>query len=130
MPIMALTATASEAVMNDVITRLGMDGCVKLTQSFNRPNLRYEVLPKKRNAVSEIATFVRTKHSGRTGIIYCLARNKCEEVAKELRNKHGLKAQHYHAQMDPQDRQKAQDEWQAGTCHIIVATVRLRLRCP
>jgi superfamily II DNA helicase RecQ len=121
---MALTATASEAVINDVVTKLGMDGCVKLVQSFNRPNLRYEVVPKKRNPVGDIATYIKNKHAGKTGIIYCLGRNKCEDVAQELRSKWSINARHYHAQMDPEDRQRAQDEWQAGTCKVIVATVR------
>lgn len=126
---MALTATANEQVMNDVIDRLGITNCTLLTQSFNRPNLHYEVRPKKRNVVAEINTFIQTHHRGQTGIIYCLSRNKCEEVAKELREKHGLKAKHYHAQMSVEDKHRAQSAWQSGECDIIVATVSLFTFC-
>lgn len=120
---MALTATANEQVMNDVIDRLGIKDCTLLAQSFNRPNLHYEVRPKKRNLIADISTFIQTHHRGQTGIIYCLSRNKCEEVAKELREKYALKAKHYHAQMSVDDKQRAQSAWQSGKCDIIVATV-------
>ena len=122
-PIMALTATANEQVMNDVIDRLGIRNCTLLTQSFNRPNLHYDIRPKKRSVIADINTFIQTHHRGQTGIIYCLSRNKCEEVAKELREKHGLKARHYHAQMSVEDKHRAQFAWQRGQCNIIVATV-------
>jgi len=120
---MALTATANEQVMNDVIDRLGIKNCTLLTQSFNRPNLHYDVRPKRRNVVADINAFVRNHHYGQTGIVYCLSRNKCEEVAKELTGRHGLKAKHYHAQMSVEDQQRAQSAWQSGECEIIVATV-------
>ena len=120
---MALTATANEQVMNDVIDRLGIQKCTLLTQSFNRPNLFYEVRSKKRSVTSDINAFIQEHHRGQTGIIYCLSRNKCEEVAKELREKYGLKAKHYHAQMSIDDKHRAQSAWQSGDCNIIVATV-------
>ena len=122
-PIMALTATANDQVLNDVIDRLGISGCVLFKQTFNRPNLYYDVRPKPKNLLASISSFIKTYHSGQTGIIYCLARNKCEEVARDLRDQHGLRAKHYHAQMSPQDKERAQVEWQEGRCEIIVATV-------
>lgn len=124
-PIMALTATANEQVMNDVIGKLGIQGCVLLTQSFNRPNLFYDVRPKRPSSVlDDISAWIRTRHTGETGIIYCLSRNKCEEVARDLRTKHRFKARHYHAAMTPEDKARAQDAWQDGECEIMVATVR------
>lgn len=122
-PIMALTATANEQVMKDVIDRLGIKGCVLLTQSFNRPNLHYDVRSKGRTVLADINQFIQTYHRNQTGIIYCLSRNKCEEVAKELREKYSLRARHYHALMTPEDKNRAQTAWQNGQCDIIVATI-------
>ncbi|TDL19606.1 ATP-dependent DNA helicase [Rickenella mellea] len=123
-PIMALTATANEQVMKDVIDRLRIQNCVLLKQSFNRPNLHYDVRPKQhRNVLADIAAFIKANHSGETGIIYCMSRNKCEEVARDLRDKYQLRAKHYHAQLTVEDKSRAQSAWQQGHCEIIVATI-------
>lgn len=120
---MALTATANEQTVADIMNRLSLRACVKLTSSFNRPNLRYEVRPKRGQVVLAIANFIQSHHPGASGVIYCLSRNKCEEVAKELREQHGLSARHFHAQMSKEDKARAQREWQEGACKIIVATI-------
>ena len=125
-PIMALTATANSRVKKDVIDRLRMNDCVFLTQSFNRPNLHYEVRKKPRNVLADINTFITTHYPDSTGIIYCLSRNKCEEVAKELRDTYGLSAKHYHAQISASDKCRTQEAWQSGDCKIMVATVRAK----
>lgn len=122
-PVIALTATANEQVMSDVIDRLKINGCMTLTQSFNRPNLFYEIKSKKRNVVSDISAFIKDGRTKETGVIYCFSRRKCEEVAQELRDTYGLRARHYHAQMTPEDKARAQSAWQNGDCEIIVATV-------
>lgn len=125
---MALTATANEQVMNDVIGKLKMHKCVLLTQSFNRPNLFYDVRPKRLNSIlDDISAWIRSRHPGETGIIYCLSRNKCEEVALDLRTKYKYKARHYHAAMSPEDKARAQEAWQTGECDIMVATVCSRV---
>ena len=80
MPIMALTATANEQVIGDIVDRLRIQKCVRLTQSFNRPNLFYEIRPKKRNVLSDIGDFIKNGHVKDTGVIYCLSRKKCEFV--------------------------------------------------
>ena len=122
---MALTATANEQTIGDIIARLGMKDCVLLKQSFNRTNLFYDVRPKGtgKAVLVEIHEFIQTKHRDECGVIYCLSRNKCEEVAKELRDRFNLRAKHYHAQMSPNDKKTTQKEWQDGKCNIIVATV-------
>jgi bloom syndrome protein len=119
---MALTATANQKVIKDIIAQLSIDSCTLLKQSFNRPNLHYQVLPKRKMLLDDIAAFIRT-HKGETGIIYCLSRNKCEEVAKSLRDKYAIRAAHYHAQMSTEEKYSAQNAWQEGSCQIIVATV-------
>ena len=121
---MALTATANSQVKKDIIERLKIFNCVSLIQSFNRPNLFYEVRKKQKNVLGDIHAFIRAHYNDSTGIIYCLSRNKCEEVAKELRETYGMSAKHYHAQMSVSDKNRTQESWQSGDCKIVVATVR------
>lgn len=82
-PIMALTATATERVRLDCLTLLGFSkNCVTFSSSFNRPNLWYEVHPKKKGSlVKDIAKVLRQHHKDQTGIVYCTSRNDCEEVS-------------------------------------------------
>ena len=124
-PVMALTATATENVKVDVIHNLGIKGCETFTQSFNRPNLTYDVLPKgnAKNATESIASTINTHYRNQTGIIYCLSRKNCETVAQQLQAEHNIKAQYYHAGMKPEDKANAQKAWQAGKYHVIVATI-------
>jgi superfamily II DNA helicase RecQ len=122
---MALTATANESVINDIIQRLNIPDCIFLKQSFNRPSLHYEVREKKKKLIliKEIAEFIGTRHANETGIVYCFSRKECEEVAQALRDRHGLKAQHYHAKMTSTQKKLVQQQWQSGGAHVIVCTV-------
>ena len=96
-PIMALTATATPRVSQDILKQLGMAGNVKwFVQSFNRPNLVYEVRPKTKSLLNDIVMRVRNEFNGKCGIIYCLSRSECEQVSKEL-NSMGLSSIAYHA---------------------------------
>lgn len=124
-PVMALTATATENVKVDVIHNLGIKGCQIYTRSFNRPNLYYEVRAKgkKKQDLEDIAELINSKYANKTGIIYCLARKTCEDVAKALRDDYGIQAHHYHAALTPEEKSSVQKEWQAGRYHVIVATI-------
>lgn len=124
-PVMALTATATRNVKVDVIHNLKIQGCEVLTQSFNRPNLTYEVRSKgkSKDVLLDIATTIKSSYQNQSGIIYCLSRQSCEKIAEQLRNDHNIKAHHYHAGMDPQVKNKVQKQWQAGEYHVIVATI-------
>lgn len=124
-PVMALTATATENVKVDVIHNLGMQGCEVLTQSFNRPNLNYTVKRKGRaqEVLEDIVKTINGSYRNQSGIIYCLSRQNCEKIAKKLRDEHHLKAEHYHAGMDPEAKNLVQKNWQAGVNKIIVATI-------
>ena len=124
-PIIALTATATENVKIDVIHNLGMKDCEVFTQSFNRPNLTYEVRSKGKGkeVLESVAQTIKDFYKDQSGIIYCLSRQNCEDVAKKLREEHGIKAHHYHAGMESADRIKIQKRWQAGNYNVIVATI-------
>lgn len=96
-PLIALTATANARVKSDVMVNLGMKNPLLLTQSFNRPNLKYEVRPKNKGVLKEIATFITEQHKGQCGIIYCHSKKQCEDTADKLRREHKVAARHYHA---------------------------------
>ncbi|KKY20138.1 putative family helicase [Diplodia seriata] len=122
---MALTATATENVKVDTIHNLGIEGCEVFAQSFNRPNLYYDVRTKgkREDILQNIADIIKTNYRGQSGIVYCLARKKCELIAEQLRVKHGISAQHYHAGMEPAQKSETQKAWQSGTYKVIVATI-------
>lgn len=122
-PLIALTATATARVKEDVMVNLSMSKPLVLSSSFNRPNLRYHVRKKKTSVSNDIADFIRAGHLNQCGIIYCSSKKQCEEVADRLKRDYKLSAMHYHAGMDKDDRIRIQEQWQAGEVDIIVATI-------
>ena len=124
-PAMALTATATENVKVDVIHNLGITGCEIFTQSFNRPNLTYEVRSKgkAKDVLESMVNTINSTYKGQSGIVYCLSRQNCEDIAEKLRTEHGIKAHHYHAGMEPREKTSIQKQWQSGQYHVIVATI-------
>lgn len=128
-PIMALTGSANKDAIEDIKHNLAMRHPVCLAQSFNRPNLHYSVRKKpslKKDLVQNIAGFIKTHHPNNTGIIYALSRAESEEMAAKLRQEWGIEARHYHAGINNEERKINQDDWTAGRCKVIVATVCIR----
>ena len=119
-PIIALTATATPKVQQDIQKNLQMNNATVFKSSFNRSNLFYEVRAK-RNVIREIVKFVK-QNSGKSGIIYCLSRKKVEEVAEAL-NLNGVKALPYHAGLDSKVRADTQDKFLMEDVDVIVATI-------
>ncbi|EKM55793.1 uncharacterized protein PHACADRAFT_95968 [Phanerochaete carnosa HHB-10118-sp] len=123
-PVIALTATANKQAIQDIIARLRMRNCVQYAMSFNRPNLLYEV--RERGSVNvmkdDIARMINSQYRGKTGIIYYSSRDKCETFAKQLR-KAGIVAEHYHASLPVSEKERVQQQWQAGHVKVIVATI-------
>ncbi|MEZ4806651.1 MAG: DNA helicase RecQ [Flavobacteriales bacterium] len=119
-PVIALTATATGKVQEDILKNLDIPGARTFKASFNRPNLYYEVRPK-RDVGRDITRFVK-QHEGRSGIIYCLSRKKVEEVAQTL-VVNGIKALPYHAGMDAAQRASTQDRFLMEDVDVIVATI-------
>lgn len=119
-PVIALTATATPKVQDDIQKTLGMTNAVVFKESFNRPNLFYEVRPKI-NIDKEIVKFVNA-NKGKSGIIYCLSRRKVEEFA-QLLQVNGINALPYHAGLDQKTRVANQDKFLMEECDIIVATI-------
>lgn len=123
-PIMALTATATQNVIVDIKHNLDMKNCQVFSQSFNRPNLYYEVRPKGSNssATENIATLIKSKYSNVSGIVYTISRKQAEDVAQKLSD-HGISARHYHAAIDPSEKVEVQSAWQRGAVKVVVATI-------
>jgi ATP-dependent DNA helicase RecQ len=119
-PIIALTATATPKVQQDIQKNLQMNNATVFKSSFNRGNLFYEVRAK-RHVIKEIVKFVK-QNQGKSGIIYCLSRKKVEEVAEAL-NLNGVKALPYHAGLDPKVRADTQDKFLMEDVDVIVATI-------
>jgi ATP-dependent DNA helicase RecQ len=119
-PIIALTATATEKVQEDILKNLDIPDARVFKASFNRPNLNYEIRPKK-DVQREIIRFIK-QHAGKSGIVYCLSRKKVEEMA-EMLNVNGIKALPYHAGMDASQRASHQDQFLMEKVDVIVATI-------
>jgi len=120
-PIIALTATATPKVQEDVMKNLQIPKAKVFKASFNRPNLYYQVSPKTKQVDSDIIKFVK-KNSGKSGIIYCLSRKRVEELAQTLQV-NGINALPYHAGLDSKSRVSHQDLFLKDDCDIIVATI-------
>ncbi len=122
-PVIALTATATVKVQQDIMKNLGINK--KTTKifksSFNRPNLYYEVRQKTDNIDRDIIKYIK-QHAGKSGIIYCLSRKKVEELAEVLQANQ-IKALPYHAGMDSQQRSENQDAFLKENIDVIVATI-------
>jgi ATP-dependent DNA helicase RecQ len=119
-PVIALTATATPKVQQDIQKNLGMLNAELFKSSFNRSNLYYEVRAKQ-NVIKEIIKFVK-QNNGKSGIIYCLSRKKVEEIAEALKV-NGIKAAPYHAGLDAKERAKTQDGFLMEDLNVIVATI-------
>ncbi|KAJ0111594.1 hypothetical protein Patl1_02605 [Pistacia atlantica] len=108
-PMVALTATATQKVQYDLMEMLHIPKCVKFVSTVNRPNLFYMVREKSsvgKVVIDEIAEFIQESYpKNESGIVYCFSRKECEQVAQELRER-GISADYYHADMDVNVREK------------------------
>ncbi|MEZ9067250.1 ATP-dependent DNA helicase RecQ [Vibrio atlanticus] len=119
-PYMALTATADDATRKDIISRLQLVEPHTYLGSFDRPNIRYNLV-EKHKPVSQVVRYLETQ-KGNCGIIYCGSRKKVEMVTEKLCN-NGIRAAGYHAGMDTDERAYVQEAFQRDDIQIVVATV-------
>ena len=120
-PLIALTATATPKVQQDIMKNLGILKATVFKSSFNRPNLYYEVRSKNDNIDRDIIRYIKQR-PGKSGIIYCLSRKKVEELAEVLKA-NNIKALPYHAGMDSTVRSENQDAFLKEDVDVIVATI-------
>jgi len=119
-PIIALTATATLKVREDIVKQLGLNEPQIFISSFNRPNLSYEVLPKKDSL--ELILALLESYKNKSVIIYCFSRNDTESLVSNL-NRHGYRSAPYHAGLDAETRRDNQDKFIKNEIQIIVATI-------
>jgi len=124
-PRIALTATADRTTRQDIVSRLTLGEARVFVASFDRPNIRYEIV-EKQNARAQLLEFIGTRHAGESGIVYCLSRAKVEETAAMIAG-HGLDAIAYHAGMDAAARAAHQDRFMNEDGVVIVATIAFGL---
>lgn len=120
-PLLALTATADPQTRQEIITRLGIADAPIFASSFDRPNIRYEIV-KKKDAKEKLREFIRSRHKNEAGIVYCLSRKKTEETAEWL-TRNGIVAFAYHAGMDADMRRRTQDRFIKEDGVVICATI-------
>ena len=121
LPVIALTATATPKVQEDIMKNLQISDAKVFKDSFNRPNLYYEVLPKTDQVEVDIIKFIKSR-AGQSGIVYCLSRKKVEELAQALQVNE-INALPYHAGLDAKTRAANQDAFLKESCDVVVATI-------
>jgi ATP-dependent DNA helicase RecQ len=120
-PRIALTATADAATQAEIIQRLQLEKAQVFVASFDRPNIRYQIV-EKASARNQLLNFIRAEHAQDAGIVYCLSRKKVEETAAWLVEQ-GIKAMPYHAGLDQAVRRKNQDAFLRDEGIVMVATI-------
>ncbi|KAL5482734.1 hypothetical protein ACEPAI_9328 [Sanghuangporus weigelae] len=136
-PIMALTASATISVQEDIITNLGMnrERMLRVTHPFNRENLFYEVRYSQdlsqEGRMADVYLFIASLHQRRgrpsSGIVYCRLRSTCDDLSHYLR-RNGINARPYHRGLKPKELDKTLREWQEGGngetgCDVVIATI-------
>lgn len=120
-PRIALTATADERTRKEIVQRLELNQGKRFIGGFDRPNIQYRIT-RKENQRQQILEFLRSEHQADSGIVYCLSRNKTEEIAGWLSDQ-GLKALPYHAGLPSETRHLHQERFINEDGIIIVATI-------
>jgi len=121
LPVIALTATATLKVQQDILKNLEIPNAKIFKSSFDRPNLYYEVRPKTADVSKDIIKYIKN-NPGKSGIVYCLSRKKVEEIAETL-VVNGIRALPYHAGLDGATRRMNQDKFLMEEAEVIVATI-------
>ncbi|XP_058076784.1 ATP-dependent DNA helicase Q-like 1 [Magnolia sinica] len=122
-PVMALTATATQPVRKDILNALRIPHALVLETSFDRPNLKYEVVGKIKDSLKQLGQLLKDRFHNMCGIVYCLSKSECVEVSAYLNNKCKVKTVYYHAGLAARQRVAVQKKWHTGEVHVVCATI-------
>ncbi|KAJ8771830.1 hypothetical protein K2173_027007 [Erythroxylum novogranatense] len=122
-PVMALTATATKTVREDILKTLRIPRAIVLETSFDRSNLKYEVITKTKESLKQLGQLLKDRFHNQCGIVYCLSKNECVEVSKFLNEKCKVKTVYYHAGLAAYQRVDVQRKWHTGEVRIVCATI-------
>ncbi|XP_039063900.1 ATP-dependent DNA helicase Q-like 1 [Hibiscus syriacus] len=123
LPVTALTATATHSVREDILKALRISNALVLKTSFDRPNLKYEVIGKAKDSLKQLGQLLQDRFKNQCGIVYCLSKNECAEVSNFLNDKCKIKTVYYHAGLASQQRVTVQKKWFDGEVQIVCATI-------
>ncbi|XP_017629865.1 ATP-dependent DNA helicase Q-like 1 [Gossypium arboreum] len=122
-PVTALTATATHSVREDILKALRIPNALVLKTSFDRSNLKYEVIGKAKDSLKQLGQLLQDRFKNQCGIVYCLSKNECAEVSNFLNEKCKIKTVYYHAGLASQQRVTVQKKWFDGEVQIVCATI-------
>ncbi|KAI5074504.1 hypothetical protein GOP47_0010465 [Adiantum capillus-veneris] len=122
-PLMALTATATQPVREEILKILRIPRAVVLEASFDRPNLTYEVVNKDKDPFKQLGQAIQDRLKGKCGIVYCLSKNECMDVCGYLTETFHIKTVYYHAGLSGRERMLVQRKWQSGEVQVVCATI-------
>ncbi|XXG84382.1 hypothetical protein AAC387_Pa10g1908 [Persea americana] len=122
-PVMALTATATQSVRKDILSALRIPNALVLETSFDRPNLKYEVIGKSKDSLKQLGQLLNDHFQNVCGIIYCLSKSECVDVSNYLNGKCKIKSAYYHAGLAARQRVAVQKKWHTGEVHVVCATI-------
>ncbi|KAK1374035.1 ATP-dependent DNA helicase [Heracleum sosnowskyi] len=122
-PVMALTATATQSVRQDILKVLRIPHATVLEASFDRPNLKYEVTGKTKEPLKQLGELLLSRFKNMCGIVYCLSKKECAEVSNYLNEKCKIKTVYYHAGLAARQRMAVQQKWHTGEVHVVCATI-------
>lgn len=109
--------------MQDILSALKIPRALVLETSFDRPNLKYKVIAKTKEPLEQLGKLLRNGFDNSCGIVYCLSKNECVEVAKFLNEKFKIKSVHYHAGLAARQRVSIQTKWHSGEVQVVCATI-------
>lgn len=109
--------------MQDILKALRIPHALVLETSFDRPNLKYEVIEKSKEPLKQLGKLLSDRFISSSGIVYCLSKNECMEVAKFLNEKCKIKTVYYHAGLSARQRMTVQQKWHSGEVHVVCATI-------
>lgn len=114
---------SSQLILQDILKALRIPHALVLETSFDRPNLKYEVIGKSKEALKQIGQLIKDRFKDQCGIIYCLSKNECAEVSNFLNQKCKIKTVYYHAGLAARQRVVVQKKWHTGDVQIVCATI-------